>query len=271
MAGASDVLANEHGQAIAWLRHRVAELEAELKSERAARAKAEEALRLRDEFLSIAAHELKTPLTALLGYTQLALRRLPADGPVEPERAIETLRTIREQGDRLARLVNQLLDVSRIETGKLVVERERADLGELTRRVVEQARLRAADHQITLEAPASLGARIDPLRVEEVLGNLLDNAIKYSPDGGRVEVTLRAVDGWAELRVRDHGVGIPPERRGAIFERFYQAHDDGGARAGLGLGLFISRQIVDLHGGQIRAEFPPDGGTCFVVRLPLAG
>jgi signal transduction histidine kinase len=103
-----------------------------------------------------------------------------------------------------------------------------------------------------------------------VLTNLLDNARKYSPEGGAVEVSLRSLDGGgAELAVRDFGLGIPHEKRGQIFERFYQAHGEG-HRSGLGLGLFISRQIVSLHGGEIHAEFPDDGGTRFVVRLPPA-
>jgi signal transduction histidine kinase len=115
---------------------------------------------------------------------------------------------------------------------------------------------------------------VDPLRLEQVVTNLLDNAVKYSPNGGAIKVTLalrRARDtaaDWAELSVRDYGLGIPPEQRGQIFERFYQAHGNG-HKSGLGLGLYISRQIVELHGGEICAEFPPDGGTRFVVRLPI--
>jgi signal transduction histidine kinase len=101
-----------------------------------------------------------------------------------------------------------------------------------------------------------------------VLTNLLDNAIKYSPDGGPIEVALdQCASGSHELSVRDHGIGIPPEKRARIFDRFYQAHADG-YRSGMGLGLYISRQIVQLHGGELLAEFPPDGGSRFIVRLP---
>jgi len=108
------------------------------------------------------------------------------------------------------------------------------------------------------------------LRLEQVLTNLLDNAVKYGPDGGPVEVVLvRVGSDTVELSVRDRGLGIPAEKREQLFERFYQAHANGN-RGGLGLGLYICRQIVELHGGSIRAAFPPDGGTRFVVRLPLA-
>ena len=122
---------------------------------------------------------------------------------------------------------------------------------------------------MTVSAPEALEACLDSLRVEQVLCNLLENAVKYSPDGGRIEVTLsQHGPAAAELSVRDGGLGIPPEKRARIFERFYQAHGEG-HRSGLGLGLFISRQIVELHGGEIWAEFPDDGGARFRVRLPL--
>jgi signal transduction histidine kinase len=138
----------------------------------------------------------------------------------------------------------------------------------MVRQVVERARSVTRQHEITVDAPTALVGEIDGLRVEQVVTNLVDNAMKYSPEGGAIVVRLReSPAGWAELSVRDHGMGIPPERRSQIFERFYQAHD--GQRGGLGLGLYISKQIVDLHGGEIEAECPPDGGTRFVVRLPL--
>ena len=125
-------------------------------------------------------------------------------------------------------------------------------------------------HRVTLEAPSALAAEADPLRLEQVLTNPLDNAIKYSPEGGAIRVALSCPrDGWVELAVRDWGLGIPAQRRGRIFERFFQAHGDG-HRSGLGLGLYVSRQIAELHGGAIRAEFPDDGGTRFVVSLPVA-
>jgi signal transduction histidine kinase len=112
---------------------------------------------------------------------------------------------------------------------------------------------------------------LDPLRIEQVLTNLLDNAIKYSPDGGQIHISLSREADNVRLSVRDHGVGVPVEHRGHIFDRFYQAHAGGPltSMAGMGLGLYISRQIVELHGGSIDAEFPDDGGTRLVVSLPV--
>jgi PAS domain S-box-containing protein len=240
-----------------------------LAREERARAEAEAALRLRDEFLSIAAHELRTPLTAVSGYAQLALRQLAPEGQLEPERIVPVLETIKGQADKLARLISRLLDISRLEGGKLALERQPTDVVTLVEQVLSGARARDPGHAITLSTPPSLEAEVDPLRLEQVLTNLLDNAIKYSPQGGPIEVVLtRATPGEVVLSVRDHGLGIPPEKRGQIFERFYQAHGNGN-KSGMGLGLYVSRQIVELHGGEITAEFPPDGGSRFLVRLPL--
>jgi PAS domain S-box-containing protein len=232
---------------------------------------AQEAISLRDEFLSVASHELRTPVAALSAHAQLALRRLSREGQLEPERLRSTLQTITGQAEKLSRLLMQLLDVPRLDGGKLALERRPTDLVALVEQVVSDARARADRHVIRLDAPGSLMTVADPLRLEQVLCNLLDNALKYSPEGGLIEVAVcRQGATLVELSVRDHGLGIPLDKRGRIFERFYQAHQDG-YRSGLGLGLFISRQIVELHSGDIRAEFPDDGGTRFIVRLPLTG
>jgi excisionase family DNA binding protein len=243
-------------------------LRVSLSAEHAARESAEAALRIRDEFVSIASHELKTPLTTLSGYAQLVLRRFNREGQIDPERVIQALQAITNQADKLGRLLSQLLDVSRLEEGKLSLERQPTDVAALVHQLVEGAQSWSQRHSISLRAPASLEANVDGLRIEQVVANLLDNAVKYSP-GGDIEVVLRQGRGTLELSVRDRGLGIPRKLRGQIFERFYQAHANNG-RSGLGLGLFISRQIVELHGGQIRAEFPRGGGTRFVVRLPVA-
>ena len=246
------------------------EREALLAREREARAAAEAALRLRDAFLSIASHELRTPIATLKGHAQVALRRLKRDGQLTPEQAAEALGTIAMQSDKLNRLLGHLLDVSRIEGGGLTLEPRPTDVAALVAQVVADARARGDHHVIALTAAPGLEAEVDPLRLEQVVVNLLDNAIKYSPDGGTIEVAVSlSTDGWLEIAVRDHGLGIPEERRARIFERFYQAHGDG-HRSGLGLGLYISTQIVELHGGELRAGFPANGGTRFVVRLPLA-
>ena len=240
-----------------------------LASERAAREAAEDALRLRDEFLSIAAHELRTPLTSLLGYAQMVPRWLKQDGRLEPERVVPALEAITGQAGKLSSLIYQLLDVSRLEAGKLTLAPQLTDLGVLVRQAVSGVQASRSERAILVDAPAAVEVEVDPLRLEQVLANLLDNAIKYSPEGRPIEVAVARLDAASvQLSVRDHGPGIPPEKRGQIFERFYQANRDG-YKNGMGLGLYISRQIVELHDGEIGAEFPLEGGTRFLVRLPI--
>lgn len=166
-------------------------------------------------------------------------------------------------------MLNQLLDVSRLETGKLTLERQPADLASLVEQAVADARARSNRHAFTCQARLPIHACVDALRLEQVFTNLLDNAMKYSPDGGPIDVELVVRDGrTAELSVRDRGLGIPPDKREHIFERFCQAHTTD-YRSGIGLGLYVSREIVELHGGTIDVDFPPDGGTRFVVQLPV--
>jgi PAS domain S-box-containing protein len=241
--------------------------------EQAARVRAEAAeatLEARNQFLSVAAHELKTPLTSLRAAAQLLLRRLDLGAGPDPQSLRRGLRVVDEQLERLARLVDQLLDVVGLEAGRLVPARARTDLAALVARAVELAQARAGGHALRVTAPGPVWADVDPGRLEQVLANLLDNAIKYSPGGGPIDVELTEPGpGTVRLAVRDRGLGIPPEHRARLFERFYQAHA-GNHRSGLGLGLHLSREIVEQHGGEIRAEFPPDGGTRFVVTLPAA-
>ena len=230
------------------------------------------AVSIRDEFLSVAAHELKTPMTSLRGYAQLLAREFEKGEVANAERARRAAVTIQVQSDKLARLVSQLLDVSRIQSGKLAIERKPSDLSALVRDVVQAVRGQLKEHTLVARLPTELWVSIDPLRIEQVVTNLIDNAIKYSPEGGQIDVALGCdVDERnIHLSVRDRGVGVPPEHRAHIFDRFYQAHAGGAltSLAGMGLGLYISRQIVELHGGTIRAEFPEDGGTRIIVTLP---
>ena len=246
-----------------------AELDRErlLESERRARADAEAALRQRDEFLSVAAHELKTPLTSLRGQAELTMRRIERKGVADPQEVRRALEVIDRQVDRLAALVAQLLDISRLEAGQFELERQRVDLVPLVREVASTMQSATARHTVAVRAPASLEAVVDPLRLRQVLYNLIDNAIRYSPEGGPVEVDLNtAGPGRLRIAVRDYGMGVPPEQRARLFRRYFQA----AARpaGGLGLGLYISRRIVELHGGRIWAEFPAEGGSRFVVELP---
>jgi PAS domain S-box-containing protein len=226
---------------------------------------AEAALRARDEFLSVAAHELKTPMTSAKVAAQLLQRtfRTTTLSPVQ-QRSLET---IDRQITKLGRLVVQLLDTVRLQSGSFALQLEDVDLSTLVRDVAEEARAISDRHEIVVEAPETLHATADSLRLEQVLLNLLDNAVKFMPDGGRIDVRLVRTASTAVLSVRDRGLGVSPEHRTRLFDRFYQAHPD---RSGMGLGLYIARQIVERHGGTIYAENPGDGiGTRFVISLPI--
>ena len=179
---------------------------------------------------------------------------------------VHSLHEINNQADKLTRLLGHLLDVSRLEEGKLGLDPQPTDLAAMLEQIVGGARSWSEQHTITLTAPASLEAHIDGLRLEQVLVNLLDNAVKYSPNGGAIEVSLTRQRSSIEVAVRDHGLGIAPDKREQIFERFYQAHA-AGYRSGLGLGLYISRQIVEQHGGR----FAPNSRAAaarLLVRCP---
>ena len=230
---------------------------------------AEQAIRQRDEFLSVAAHELKTPLTSLLGFAE-ALDRLYGRGrEPDPILAQRALQTIARQTEKMSVLVNQLLDVSRIDGGQLRLERKQADLIPIIRDVAEDARARTSVHTVVVRGPERTIGMFDGLRLEQVFTNLVDNAIKYSPDGGEILVSVSEDPGrLARISVRDHGMGIPAAERAHVFDRYYQAHSRV-HRSGMGLGLYISRQIVALHDGRMEVNFPADGGTEFDVLLPL--
>ena len=243
-------------------------------AERAARAEAEEAVRLRDEVLSVAAHELKNPATTLRGYAQLMARQLERTGALDLGTARHALRAIDSQSAKLDRLLGQVLDVSSMRAGKLDLVRASTDVSQLVTEAVSAAGLLHREtHTLVLRAQPGLTAVVDPVRFEQVVTNLLDNAIKYSPSGGEVEVELATDERRLRLAVRDHGIGISEEHRQRIFERFYQARatDALQGRGGVGLGLYVCHEIVRLHGGTLRAEAPPDGGTRVIAELPLHG
>jgi signal transduction histidine kinase len=225
------------------------------------------AIEARDDFLYVAAHELRTPVTGLRGYAQLLLRDVRLDRVISPARLARSLGVIERQIYLLNQLIGRLLDTSQIHSGKLRVEPAPTDLATLVRQVLE---LQPPDdrHRIVCDGPDQLEAHVDPLRLEQVITNLIDNAIKFSPDGG--EVTVAVADRGATgivLSVTDSGLGIPMQLRESVFEKFHQAHP-GSSLSGIGLGLFICREIVELHGGSIRIEDADDHGTRVVVTLP---
>jgi PAS domain S-box-containing protein len=240
---------------------------------RLAREEAEEAIRsvrLRDDFLSTAAHELKTPVTSLRGFAELLLRVSDRGEALDPARYRRAVHTINQQAQNLSRLVTQLLETSRLDSGRLDLDRKVEELTPLVRRAVEQAQLHTERHQLALAA-ADVCAPIDAFRFEQVVANLLDNAIKYSPDGEKIEVALtQPTPEWVRLTVRDHGLGIPPDEQPRVFERYFQAHA-ASHRSGLGLGLYLSREIVQRHGGRLWVESAEGGGSCFVAEIPADG
>jgi PAS domain S-box-containing protein len=231
---------------------------------------AEQALRVRDIFLSVASHELKTPLTSLLGNVQLLQRRALRDGFL-PQREQRLLQAVRDQALRLNSLVERLLDLSRIETGQLSIERAPVDLRELTARVVDELQPSIERHTLDVALCAEPVDVIgDALRLEQVLQNLIHNAVKYSPNGGRVAVELGTRDGHATIAVTDEGIGIPPDAQMHIFGRFYRADNAATSRlSGMGLGLFIVQEIVRLHGGRVEVASSEGTGSTFTVWLPL--
>ncbi|HYY03772.1 MAG TPA: PAS domain-containing sensor histidine kinase [Gaiellaceae bacterium] len=235
----------------------------------AARSEADAAsalLRARDEFLSIAAHELKTPMTSAKTAAQLLARSFARSDANKTQQS-RAIALIVQQIDKLSRLVTLLLETVRAQGGQLAPQRQRTNVVALIRGSVAEAQSATTAHELVLSAPESLWMSVDPFRLEQVMTNLLSNAIKFSPDGGRIDVDVkRPTPTHVWISVRDRGLGVAPEHREHLFERFFQAHRD---RSGMGLGLYISRQIVEAHGGTIYAEFPPDVGARFVMSLPV--
>ena len=241
-------------------------------AEQHARAEAEAAVHAQNEFLSIASHELRTPVAAVKATAQLAQRALER-GQVEPPRTVRYLASIARAADRLSTLVEDLLDVSRLRTGQLRLRRITLDLQPLVHELVTRSSSMAAGHELRLRAPAErLLVYADPVRIEQVIENLLSNAIKYSPAGGQIEVGLQPADDGVSLEVTDHGIGLPAGEEGRIFETFGRASNAADQQIpGLGLGLSICRQLVEAHGGRIWATSPGEQqGTTVGVWLPRA-
>ncbi|HYG65850.1 MAG TPA: response regulator [Thermoanaerobaculia bacterium] len=257
----------------ALLRARVAERQVQelLRLEAAARAAAEQANRLKDEFLATLSHELRTPLNAILGWVQL-LR----SGSMDTAGVARAVETIERNAKAQAQLIADILEVSRIITGKLRLDVHPLDLRSVVRSAAEtvrpgaEAKGVALDLSLDRDVPPVSG---DPDRLQQVVWNLLSNAIKFTPRGGRVEAAVEASGSHVQITVRDTGQGIAPAFLPHVFDRFRQA-DASTARlhGGLGLGLAIVRHLVELHGGAVGAESQGEGrGATFIVRLPVLG
>jgi PAS domain S-box-containing protein len=241
-----------------------------LEREHAARAAAEAAVRIRDTFLSTAAHELKTPLTVLLGNIQL-LQRRQHQAATLAERDGRLLGVVGEQAARLNRLIGVMLDISRLQTGQLTILRTPLDIGALVRRVADDVRPTLQQHTLTCKLPGTpLMIAGDELRLEQVLQNLLSNAMKYSPRGGPITVQVEQQGEAVCIAVADQGIGIPQENLPKLFERFYRADNvDPQQISGMGIGLYVVRAIIELHGGQVGVVSPEEGGSIFTVYLPM--
>jgi PAS domain S-box-containing protein len=229
---------------------------------------AQEAVRVRDEFLSIASHELRTPLTPLQIHFQRLLSPRRNDASLAPEQLQRILGRCERQVHRLQALIDNLLDVSRISSGRLRLQLETVDLAEIVREVSGRfaEELAAAECQLLLDGATPVMGQWDRLRLEQVVTNVLGNAIKYG--GGKpIEIKVEATPEGARLRIADHGIGIPDGDLTRIFQRFQRAVS---ARSygGMGLGLYITRQIIDAHCGAIQVESRPGEGSVFVVELP---
>ncbi|HEX9265876.1 MAG TPA: hybrid sensor histidine kinase/response regulator [Candidatus Limnocylindria bacterium] len=258
----------------AYLQQRIDEATAELK-ERYEQLK--ELDRMKSQFLSIASHELKTPITAMSGFLQVALRRVgrlsegEAAAPVaEGLRGItEQLEVVYRQTGKLARLVDELLDVSRIQTGRIEFRYGDVDLSELANEVATRMQLTTTAHEISVRRDSQNVVTADRDHLEQVLNNLVTNAIKYSPSGGAITIDVRPDDGGVRLSVTDQGIGIPAEELESIFGLFYRSPDRAARdAAGMGLGLYISKEIVLRHGGRIWAESGGAKGSTLNVVIP---
>jgi two-component system sensor histidine kinase KdpD len=221
------------------------------------------------QLLSTVSHELRTPLASIKGYTTSLLRE---DITWDQKTQRDFLEIIDAEGDRLAELISNLLDMSRIDAGSLAMELEEVRLGTLLRDAIAAAKIQAPQHVFSLHIPARLPlVSADPRRIRQVLHNLLENAVKYSPPGSKVAVAVRHDPPFVRISVIDEGIGIPQEYQERVFERFFQVDSASTRRVGgSGLGLAISRSIVEAHGGRIWVQSEPGNGSTFIFTLPVA-
>ena len=238
--------------------------------EKAARKQAEIANRTKDEFLSILSHELRTPLNAILGWTQI----LRMSGNFDPAMTARALETIERNAKGQANLINDLLDISRIITGKLRLNVRLIQLKSVIESAIETVRPAAQAKGIYLQSildPSAAPVLADPDRLQQIVWNLLSNAIKFTPQGGRVQIKLQRLNSDVQIVVSDTGQGIPSDFLPYVFDRFQQANSSTTRiHGGLGLGLAIVRHLVELHGGTVQAESPGEGqGSTFMINLPL--
>jgi signal transduction histidine kinase len=230
-------------------------------------AKAQEAVRVRDSFIAIASHDLRGPITVLLGQAELLARRAEGAG-VEP-RLLTSAQTIAQQATRLERMIASLLDFSQIAAGQLTLALAPLDLHDLLRRLAEGLQPTLTQHTLALDADGPAPLLGDEVRLEQVFYNLIGNAVKYSPAGGTIRLRLWRERGQHCVEVSDEGLGIPADALPYLFDQFYRAPNvASGTIVGMGLGLYLVREIVDRHGGQVSASSVEGRGSTFTVLLP---
>jgi two-component system phosphate regulon sensor histidine kinase PhoR len=236
----------------------------------------------KDEFISIISHELKNPLASIKGYAGLLQRRARKDTALQA--SVKGLEVIEQQVNRMTTLLDQLRDVSQIGMDRFMIEAVALDIAELTQRIAYDMQTTSANHQLQIDVhDEPLMIYADEFRMTQVLGNLINNAIKYSPGGGPIEIVVRragtspspAVElpsgDYAVITVVDHGIGIPSDVQERLFNRFFRAPNTQGRISGMGLGLYITREILQRHGGHIWVESEEGKGSLFGVVLPLLG
>jgi len=228
----------------------------------------EELTRSREEFISAAIHEIKTPVAVIKAAAQL-MHRIPPEE--QAARYPDLLARIDRQCNRLTRLVTGVLEVLRLELQRVELRRRPTDMAALVSRVVEEMQEASSRHRLVITRNDPMEGHVDPDRIEQVLANLIDNAIRYSPAGGDIEISSRCEDGAMHGMVRDRGIGIPADRQERVFERFYRAHAGTpyDLLTSLGVGLYLSRELVNRHGGQLWFESEEGRGSTFYFRIPL--
>jgi signal transduction histidine kinase len=225
------------------------------------------ALHARDEFLAAASHDLRNPLSTVQSAAELMERSL--DDPNMRDRVSSCADHIQSATKRMAQQLDAFLDVSRLEAGRpLELKKRPHDLMPLVRQIVQECQQTTQRHRLLLEGPAMLQASVDAPRLQRVVGNLIGNAIKYSPEGGEVNVKLELHDGDVVMTVRDRGIGIPGQDQSRVFERFQRGTNVEGRFQGTGIGLAGAKQIVEQHGGAITVKSQVSKGSTFTVRIP---
>ena len=270
-----EALRDSHDQLEQRVEERTAELEAAKKeveefscSVVRAKEEVERASKFKDQFLSTMSHELRTPLNAILGFSELLTDRRYGEMNERQSRYVNHIHT---SGKHLLKLISDILDLSKIEAGRMEIVREDVPIDSVCAEVLSALQPLAdkKSQALTRRVDSALYVRADPTRFKQILMNLIGNAIKFSPERGRIELAARALDGQVIVEVRDDGPGIPPEDQQKIFEAFYRGAESGKAVEGTGLGLAITERLVNMHGSQLEIDSRPGEGTCFHFSLPL--